>query len=226
MSEDEPDTGLLPIISGPKEFARAFNVSRETLDRLEAYAHLLSDWQARMNLVAASTLPQVWHRHMADSAQLLALIPAHVKTIIDLGAGAGFPGLVLAIMLSVRPGVRVHLIDSTAKKCAFLRAVADATGAPVEIHCARIETLAHERRIESVDIVSARALAPMDRLLEWAQPFFGKQTRGLFLKGRDVEREVEAARQRWRFALEFVPSRTDKDGRIALVHSIESVKEG
>lgn len=226
MDRSAVNPGLLPPISTPEDFARAFDVSRETLERLVTYARLLEEWQARMNLVAASTLPQLWHRHMADSAQLAPLIPADAKTIGDLGSGAGFPGLVLAIMFAGRPGLRVHLVDSTAKKCAFLRTVAEATGAAVEIHCARIETLARERRIESVDIVTARALAPMDRLIEWARPYFGKQTRGLFLKGRDVEREVEAARVRWRLALEYVPSRTDKDGRIALVHSIAPVKEG
>ena len=138
---------------GPDDFAARTGVSRETLARLKAYADILTDWNARHNLVAKSTLPDLWHRHFWDSAQLMPLIPAPAKTLADLGSGAGFPGLVLAAM---RPDLAVTLHEATTKKCAFLQAAADRMGVAVSIRNARLEDLPRQ----AFDVVTARALAP------------------------------------------------------------------
>lgn len=211
-------------ISGPDAFAEAFAVSRETRERLEVYAAALRHWQKAVNLVAPESLDDLWQRHFADSAQLLDLAP-DAWCWIDLGAGAGFPGLVIAILLTNRPGSVVHLVESRARKCAFLAEVARQTGASVEIHQLRIETLADRARLPTPDIVTARALAPLDRLLEWSAPLFGPESRGLFLKGRGAEREVAEARARWRFEAELVASRTEKEARIVDVRGIAPLNE-
>jgi 16S rRNA (guanine527-N7)-methyltransferase len=194
-------------ISGPTDFAEAFKVPRETIHRLTRYSELLAHWQARTNLVAASTLPALWSRHFADSAQLTTLAPK-ARLWLDLGSGAGFPGLVVAIVETGRPDFRMHLVESNRKKCAFLAEVARATGAPVEIHAMRIEDLAESAHRLQPDVVSARALAPLLRLLELAAPFFDAETRGLFLKGCDAAAEVEAARAEWDFTARLIPSLT------------------
>jgi 16S rRNA (guanine527-N7)-methyltransferase len=200
-------------ILGPQDFAEAFKVPRETIHRLSRYAELLKAWQARQNLVSAKTLEQVWGRHFADSAQLLALAP-EAKLWLDLGSGAGFPGLVIAILQANHASFRMHLVESTAKKCAFLAEVAVATGAPVEIHCMRIEELKSKAATLTPEIVTARALAPLPRLLELAAPWFGQGTRGLFLKGREAAREIEAAKRRHRFSYRLHPSLTSADSAI------------
>jgi 16S rRNA (guanine527-N7)-methyltransferase len=193
-----PSKQAAVAISGPTDFAEVFKVPRETIHRLTCYAELLAHWQKSTSLVAASTLPQLWSRHFADSAQLLALAQ-NARLWLDLGSGAGFPGLVVAILEAGRPGFRMHLVESSRKKCAFLAEVARETEAPVEIHAMRIEELAEETPRLMPDVVSARALAPLPRLFELASPFFGPQTRGLFLKGEEAEAEIEAARQGWDF---------------------------
>lgn len=203
-------------ISGPTDFAEAFKVPRETIHRLTRYAELLAHWQKTTNLVAPSTLPRLWSRHFADSAQLLTLAQ-NARLWLDLGSGAGFPGLVVAILGAGRPGLRVHLVESSRKKCAFLAEVARATEAPVEIHAMRIEELAESTPRLVPDVVSARALAPLPRLFELASPFFGPKTRGLFLKGREAEAEIEAARNNWDFDVRLHPSLTAPDSQIVEV---------
>jgi 16S rRNA (guanine527-N7)-methyltransferase len=200
-------------VSGPQDFAEAFKVPRETIHRLSRYADLLAHWQARTNLISPSTLPVLWSRHFADSAQLCALAP-DARLWLDLGSGAGFPGLVVAILQTGRPDFRMHLVESNRKKCAFLAEVARETKALVDIHPMRIEELAESAQSLKPDVVSARALAPMPRLLELACPFFGPGTRGLFLKGREAEAEIEAARANWDFALRLHPSLTSTDSHI------------
>ncbi len=209
-------------IDGPETFARAFPVSRETLDRLTLYAQLLGQWGRVQDLVAPSTLDDIWHRHIADSAQVLPLAPPDTKIWADLGSGAGFPGLVLAILARDRPGFKMHLIESSNRKCSFLREVARRTGAPVEIHCMRIEQLATQRTVGAVELVTARALAPLASLLGLAKPLLADTTRALFLKGRDAPREIEAARQVWQFQSEMTASRTDPDGRIVDIRHLRS----
>jgi 16S rRNA (guanine527-N7)-methyltransferase len=166
--------------------------------------------------VAPSTLPLLWSRHFADSAQIRGLAP-EARLWLDLGSGAGFPGLVIAILETGRPDFRMHLVESNRKKCAFLAEVARETKAPVDIHAMRIEELAASAQSLKPDVVSARALAPAPRLFELASPFFGPRTRGLFLKGRETEDELEAARREWDFTARLHPSLTSLSSRIVEV---------
>ena len=217
-------------IATPGDFAAVFDVSRETIEWLEVYAALLRQWQKAVNLVAPSTLDAVWHRHFADSAQIVRLAPRSAHSWVDLGSGAGFPGLVVAILLAGAPsprlrgeGVapRVTLIESDSRKCAFLREVARKTGVTVEILSARIELPATQAKLDSPEVVSARALAPLDRLLGLAAPLFTPATVGVFLKGRDAATEVEIAAKAWTFAVEMVPSITEATGRVVVIRDLQ-----
>jgi 16S rRNA (guanine527-N7)-methyltransferase len=233
MTTDSGKARALPQISDPEDFAAAFDVSRETIERLATYERLLLQWQKAVNLVAPSTLGQVWHRHFADSAQLLALAP-RARTWVDLGSGAGFPGLVVAVLLAdnARSNVppRVTLIESNARKCAFLREVVRQTGiaslVPVDILSIRIESVATQASLQAPDVVSARALAPLDRLFALAAPLFSPGTVGLFLKGRDAAAELEAAEKAWKFKVDLVHSCTERDGRIVVVRDLEPKSGG
>ncbi len=219
-------SGAVRHIAGPEDFAAAFNVSRETIGQLSRYAALLAQWQPRINLVAPATLPDVWHRHIADSAQLYALAPSSARTWLDIGSGAGFPGLVIAILSHAIGGPRVVLIESDRRKSAFLAEVARQTGISVEIHTARIEQIATQAMLGKVDVVSARALAPLVRLIPLSLPFFGDETLGLFPKGRDVESELADARASWDFDVELTPSLTDADARIVAIRRPRARTEG
>lgn len=193
------------------EFARIADVSRETLDRLQVYADLLSRWQASINLVAPSTLSDVWRRHMLDSAQLGPLMPAPCEPageVADLGSGAGFPGLVLAIATG-RPTL---LVDADSRKCAFLREAARLTGAPATVINARIESLDPEPAGRVVDVVVARALAPLERLCFYSD--FLKPRCSLFLKGRNWRDELTAARERWTMEVESFASLSAPSARV------------
>lgn len=192
------------------EFQSLTSVSRETLARLSAYEQLLRRWQAAINLVGPSTLRDPWRRHFLDSAQLLDLIPPERPPgLIDLGSGAGFPGLVLAVL-----GVPdVNLVESDARKAAFLREAARVTACPVTILTARIS----EIPVRPFGIVTARALAPLDALLELALPFAAPGGRLLFHKGRDVDRELTAARKRWRLPMTRASSRSNAEGVILAI---------
>lgn len=206
----------LPESFGPEDFAAASGVSRETLARLKAYAGLLADWNARHNLVSAASLADVWRRHFWDSAQLVEFIPAEAESLVDLGSGAGFPGLVLAILFRERPGFRTVLYEATAKKCAFLVAATQATGAVAEIRNARIE----QAKPEAFDVVTARACAPLAKLLAYAQPFQGPGTVNLFLKGKSVASELTEARKSWRIQLVRHQSRSDPSGTILEIRAL------
>ena len=191
---------------GPEGFAAATGVSRETVGRLQNYAALLARWSPRINLVAASTLDDPWRRHFLDSAQLFPLLPAGTQSLIDLGSGAGFPGLVLAIM----GACGVELVEADARKCAFLREASRLTEAAVQIHNRRIEAVTpHE-----VDVVTARGVAPLDRLLLWAQPFVAPGTLCLFPKGKEARQELVAATKNWEFDATCHDSCTDPRGVI------------
>jgi len=203
-------------IRGSEDFAEVFKVPRETIHRLLRYAELLAHWQKTTNLIAPSTLAVLWSRHFADSAQLRTLAQ-NARLWLDLGSGAGFPGLVVAILEAGRPDFRMHLVESNRKKCAFLAEVARETEAPVDIHAVRIEELAESGERLEPDVVSARALAPLPRLFELASPFFGPKTRGLFLKGREAESEIEAAKAKWDFVARLHPSLTSADSHIVEV---------
>jgi 16S rRNA (guanine527-N7)-methyltransferase len=193
-------------------FAALSGVSRETLARLEAYAGLLREWSARINLVGATTLGDLWRRHFLDSAQLLPDVPAGTQSLIDLGSGAGFPGLVLAIS-----GVKgVELIEADSRKCAFLREAARIAAAPVTIRNMRIEAVPPH----VVDVVTARGCAPLDRLLPLAQRFIGPGTICLFPKGERAAQEVTAASQAWTMDLTCHDSHTDPRGIILCLRRV------
>lgn len=205
-------------------FAREFGVSRETAVKFESYAALLKQWQKAVQLVAPSTLGAIWTRHFADSAQLMSLASPDARTWADLGSGAGFPGLVIALLArdsgSIRPDLRVTLVESDTRKAAFLREVARQTGCPVDILGTRIESASTRDKVDTVEVVSARALAPLTELFRLAHPFWQPTTLGLFLKGRDAENEVEAARAAWNFELELKPSLTDSMARLVCVRNL------
>jgi len=210
VSEPETDSDQ---IFGPEEFAAQTGVSRETLSRLKAYADVLADWNARHNLVAKSTLPDLWRRHFWDSAQLLPLIPGAARTLADLGSGAGFPGLVLA---ALRPDLAVTLHEATTKKCAFLQAAADRMGLAVTIQNARLEDLGPQ----PFDILTARALAPLPQLLRYAQNFVDLNSVCLFLKGQNVGAELTEAHKYWNMKASQVPSQTDPSAAIVVVREL------
>lgn len=213
-------------IDGPEAFAKAFGVSRETADKLEIYADLLRRWQKAVNLVAPATLDHVWHRHFADSAQIAALVPAQARCLVDLGSGGGFPGLVVALLLSERREMRVILVESDQRKAAFLREVARQTRGSVEILSTRIENPETQSKIAPVDVVTARALAPLGRLFEWTAPLFSASTVGLFLKGRDVQSEIDEASTSWRFEVVLHPSLTEAGGQVAEIRHLAAKTEG
>lgn len=209
-------------IDGGKAFQAAFGVSHETVAKFETYAALLKRWQKTINLVAPSTIDDVWHRHFADSAQLNQYMPASRGHWLDVGSGAGFPGLVLAIMASEHGGTRHTFIESDTRKCAFLREAARATGVAVEIVTARIELPETTARVGEVNCVTARALAPMPRLASWVAPYFSGETTALFLKGREVASELEEAHRYWDFEYQLLPSLTDDAARIVKLSGLRA----
>jgi 16S rRNA (guanine527-N7)-methyltransferase len=198
-------------------------VSRETSDRLDRFVETLLAWQQRINLIAPSTEPKLWTRHIADSLQLLALAP-QAKIWVDLGSGGGFPGLVIACALADKPGARVHLVESSTKKAAFLREAARATGAPAEVHAVRIEDFV-ENLAMAVDVVTARALAPLVRLLAATYPLLKTGTLGLFPKGQDVDAELTEAAKCWSIQSSFAPSLTDPKAKVVRVTGIEKLPQ-
>jgi 16S rRNA (guanine527-N7)-methyltransferase len=194
-------------------------VSRETLARLDEFVSLLTKWQKRTNLVALASMSQLSTRHVADSLQLLPLAPA-ARTWIDLGSGGGFPGVAIACALAETVGAKVHLVESNAKKAAFLREAQRLLELPALVHAARIEDFAKSPD-DSVDIVTARALAPLDRLLALAEPLLKTGAQGLFPKGQDVEVELTDASKYWKIDATLVPSKTSPNGRVVVVRRVE-----
>jgi 16S rRNA (guanine527-N7)-methyltransferase len=193
------------------------NVSRETISRLDAFVALLLEWQATTNLIAPSTIREVWTRHVGDSLQLLKLAP-EARTWLDLGSGGGFPGMVIACALTSPEGV--DLVESNAKKAAFLREAARVTGAPAKIHSMRIENFPQFYAAKP-DIVMARALAPLPKLLGYIAPFIERGAKALLLKGQDVADELTEASKYWRIDAELVPSETHGGGRILIVKDLQ-----
>lgn len=197
-------------------------VSRETTARLDRFAALLLERQQRQNLIAPSTELIVWTRHFADSLQLLPLAPA-ARIWADLGSGAGFPGIVIACALADSPDIwapQVHLVESVGKKAVFLREAVKVTGAPATVHHERIADFVLQAP-DRVDVVTARALAPLTKLLAEAYPLLKKGALGLFPKGQDVEAELTAASKCWTINATLVPSRTDPKARIVVVTGAE-----
>jgi 16S rRNA (guanine527-N7)-methyltransferase len=193
-------------------FADLVPVSRETLARLEAYAALLVSWSARINLIGRDTIADLWRRHILDSAQLQPFIPADARSLIDLGSGAGLPGLVLAI-LGV-PGV--ELVEADSRKSAFLREATRITETTVTLRPCRIQALSPH----PVDVITARALAPLDRLLGLAEPFLAPTSECLLLKGERVEDELTLARRHWRMTASLHQSRSDPRGVVLRLQQV------
>ncbi|MDE1987324.1 MAG: 16S rRNA (guanine(527)-N(7))-methyltransferase RsmG [Alphaproteobacteria bacterium] len=204
---------------GPEEFAAATGVSRETLAKLKTYVGLLADWNTRHNLVSKASLEEVWRRHVWDSAQLAPMIPPAATTLADFGSGAGFPGLVLAVMLEGR--VKVTLFEATRKKAEFLRTVAERLGVDAQISNERIEGATVERPF---DVVTSRACARLSVLLDYAQRFAGPQTICLFLKGENAGAELTEARRSWRIDLRQHPSLTHPLGVILEIRKFHHVR--
>ncbi|MBX6426105.1 MAG: 16S rRNA (guanine(527)-N(7))-methyltransferase RsmG [Variibacter sp.] len=212
--------GTVPNLERDKAQALALTpVSRETEARLDRLVELLLLWQGRMNLVAASTLPTLWTRHIADSLQLIPLAP-EARIWIDLGTGPGFPGLVIACALAERAGATVHLVESNSRKAAFLREAARVTQAPAQVHLERIEDFV-AAWAQPADVVTARALAPLPRLIAYAAPLLEKGARGLFLKGQDLDTELTETAKCWKVEADIVPSVTDSRGRILIVRGVQ-----
>ena len=201
-----PDHKELDLVQG-------ISVSRETFERLKIYEGLLRRWQGKINLVSGATLPHLWTRHFADSAQIVEILPG-ARTWVDMGSGAGFPGLVMGIQIRDRSDGCVHLVESDAKKCAFLREVARETDARVEVHRARIEDIVGAF---AVDGVTARALTSLSRLLNLASPLLEMGTTGIFLKGQDIEAELTEIPAYSRTHIKIRPSKSDPAGSIVVV---------
>lgn len=200
------------------DFQKATGATDAQMADLERFLELLAAGNAVMNLVGPATIPDFWNRHAWDSAQLLRLAP-DARVWADLGAGAGFPGLVLAILLKGQEGAKVHLVESMAKRCRFLATVVEPLGLPAVIHNKRAEDLSL-----TVDIVTARACAPMTRLLGFAQPYLKRGATGLFLKGQDVVSELEGAATSWKFSHRLIESQSDPRGRIVEVKGLSRVR--
>ena len=212
-----------PILPSDKAAALALTpVSRETEARLDLYVDLLVQWQAKTNLVAPSTLPHLWTRHISDSLQLFGLAPS-AKVWADLGSGGGFPGVVLACVLADTPGAKIHMIERNAKKAAFLREAIRITSAAGTVHLADIGDNV-DRITGPVDCVTARALAPLHQLIGFAEPLVSKGAKALLLKGQDVEAELTEATKYWNIAPRLHSSRTGGHGWIVELDRIERRK--
>ncbi len=193
-------------------------VSRETMDQLRRYHDLLIKWQAKINLISPATVPDAWSRHFVDSIQLMPLMPETPTELYDLGCGAGFPGLVLAIL---KPNLSVTLIESDAKKCAFLQTVSRETGVAVTVRNSRIEDAA--KALRAPDLVTARALAPLEKLLEYVRPWAEKnpEIKLVFPKGAQYQAEIDEANAAgWGFDCHEMPSVTEKSARILSLTNI------
>jgi 16S rRNA (guanine527-N7)-methyltransferase len=200
---------------GPQEFAEAANVSRETLARLKIYVGVLREWNAQHNLVSAGSLADVWRRHVLDCAQLANYVPPEAKTLADLGAGAGFPGLVLAELL--RDKTQVTLYEATAKKVRFLEAAAAAMQLEVLVRNLRVEDAPPQK----FDVVTARAMAPLPKLLSYAQKFVGNRSVCLFPKGQNVEVELTEARKSWKLKVRKHQSLSDPSGTVLEIRELQ-----
>ncbi len=205
--------------TNPSAIFEQQNVSRGTMDKLEHYHAMLIKWQKAVNLVSNKSLPDAWERHFEDSAQLLPYIPKTTKTLVDIGSGAGFPGLVLAIL---RPDINVHLVESDQKKCQFLKNVSRETESDANIHANRIETMHDEL---TPDLITARALASLILLFDYCYPWAqkNKSLTLLLLKGIKSTEEIIQAKEKYNFDIEEFPSLTDQNARILKITNLQKI---
>ncbi len=213
----EPVTGFSHT-DGREGFARTFDVSRETMERLTVYADMLIKWQRRINLVGPATIEILWRRHFADSLELGHHAPSGTKSWLDIGTGAGFPGMVIATC-GQQKNLQVNLVEANVRKCAFLREVSRRIRAPVTIHNCRIEAI-DSQTIQTLapDVVTARALAPLDLLLKLAQKPLECGAVGVFPRGQDVEDELTASTKCWKIDAEIVERNFGLPGKVLVVH--------
>jgi len=197
-------------------------VSRETEQRLEKFVALLLQWQQNQNLIGSSTIPTIWTRHVADSLQLLELAP-DAKIWLDFGSGAGFPGIPIACALADTPGATVHLVESVGKKAAFLREAINVTGTPAVLHHIRSENFG-DSGVDKVDVVTARALAPLKTLCDQAFPWIDRGAIGLFPKGQDVDAELTEAAKYWNIQSSKAPSKTSPEGCIVKITGLKALR--
>lgn len=197
----------------------ALHVSRESWARVETFVALLLQWQQRINLISPASIPFIWERHVIDSLQLLPLLPPYAKVVADLGSGSGFPALPLAIA----SGLEFHLYESNNKKAAFLREALRVTGCKGQVHGERLTGKAPAHGMPRVDVVTARALAPLNELLELAHPLMKNGAQALFLKGQDVDHELTHAQKYWRIQYTKHASLTDSQAIILAMQEVSRV---
>ena len=211
--------GALDLAADRARALKLVDVSRETLTRLDAFVALLLTWQARINLVAASTVPQLWTRHIANSLQLLPLAPADAKKWVDFGSGGGFPAIPIACALADTPGAHVHLVESNGKKSAFLREAVRQLKLPATVHQERVENIG-DSWTATAQVVTARALAPLKTLCDQVFPLMAQGAVALFPKGQDVEAELTEAAKYWTLSVTKVPSKTNPEGCILCISNL------
>ena len=205
-----------------KNFEEKYSVSHETFLKLQTYLSLLKDWQEKFNLVSNSSLDDAWNRHFLDSAQLFKYVPETAKTLVDMGTGAGFPGMVLAIIANEKtPYLNVVLVESILKKTMYLKEVAEKTQTKVEIVNGRIEEIKNKK----FEVITSRAMTSLDKLLSYAMPFFKKETICIFPKGKKYAEELSEAHKKWQFKCRIEPSEISDEGKILIISNLKKKKE-
>jgi len=213
---------FIPESTSRKDVIHLFDVSRESLKQLDIFEELLRKWQKRINLVGPKEIDRLWSRHIADGLQLAQSVPNHVKSIVDLGSGSGIPGIIIVIALQSL-GVNVHLVESNGKKAAFMRDVIRKTGVKAQVHCARIEDVYSQDWVREIDLVTARALAPLPSLVKLSVPFVENGGEMLFLKGEAVDSELTETSKYWNMKHILIPSRTNVAGCILSIKEVRHV---
>lgn len=201
-----------------KKIEKKYNVSRGTIQQLEDYEESLQEWQQMMNLVSNASLNNAWERHFEDSVQLFDLLPSDAKTLFDFGSGAGFPGMVLAIMAKeLLPNLQVNLVESTKKKTLYLKHVADLTNTNVNICNDRIENI----KSQKADVITSRAMSSLNDLLNYSEPFCKNNTVLIFPKGKKHQEEIDEAKRKWNFNIEIYASNSSDEGAILLITNLK-----
>ena len=198
-----------------------YNVSRETIAKLKAYETSLSEWQAKFNLVSNNSLSEAWNRHFLDSVQLIEYIPNNAKTLLDFGSGAGFPGMVIAVVVAEKqPKLKITLVESIKKKTLYLNVVRELCGVNVDIINDRIENL----KPQKADVITSRAMCNLSDLLKYAYRFTTKNTIMLFPKGKNYQTELEKAKERWRFDCKAEQNKVSDEGVILVITNLSPLK--